>query len=410
MQRMMITLLIAFAVGIVLGKAMLPVLHKLKFGQNIYELAPEAHKKKQGTPTMGGLVIAGAAIVAALIMNDYSQPLWQNMLLAMLVMALGNLCIGFVDDMTKIRRGKNGGLTPKQKMFFQTLLALAFSCYCYFHPQVGHVIQVPFFRVEWDLGIWYIPIMMFIIVGTTNSANLLDGLDGLLTSVSMVDFATLAVLCGAASLGSLGVGCAAMCGACMAFLSRNAYPAQMFMGDTGSLFLGGAVAALAECPGPLVVISADTAISLMAVNAKQELVGGVILPGPQLSMNALVQKTAQLPQIDPAARASDSVLGKSTSACLQNGFVLGTASLLDGLADRFCAELGAQTAFYATGDLPRSIREACRTPIHYRETLITDGLHRIWLRRYLLRRMADCHRQEIPGPLWKGVREVSKKA
>lgn len=137
MQRMMITLLIAFAVGIVLGKAMLPVLHKLKFGQNIYELAPEAHKKKQGTPTMGGLVIAGAAIVAALIMNDYSQPLWQNMLLAMLVMALGNLCIGFVDDMTKIRRGKNGGLTPKQKMFFQTLLALAFSCYCYFHPQVG---------------------------------------------------------------------------------------------------------------------------------------------------------------------------------------------------------------------------------------------------------------------------------
>lgn len=242
---MMITLLIAFAVGIVLGKVMLPVLHKLKFGQNIYELAPEAHKKKQGTPTMGGLVIAGAAIAAALVMNDYSVPMGQNMLLAMLLMALGNLCIGFVDDMTKIRKGKNGGLTPKQKMIFQTLLALAFSCYCYFHPQVGSVIKVPFFRVEWDLGIWYIPIMMFIIVGTTNSANLLDGLDGLLTSVSMVDFATLAVLCGAASLGSLGVGCAAMCGACMAFLSRNAYPAQMFMGDTGSMFIGGAVVAAA---------------------------------------------------------------------------------------------------------------------------------------------------------------------
>ena len=221
---MMITLLIAFAVGIVLGKVMLPVLHKLKFGQNIYELAPEAHKKKQGTPTMGGLVIAGAAIAAALVMNDYSVPMGQNMLLAMLLMALGNLCIGFVDDMTKIRKGKNGGLTPKQKMIFQTLLALAFSCYCYFHPQVGSVIKVPFFRVEWDLGIWYIPMMMFIIVGTTNSANL---------------------LCGAASLGSLGVGCAAMCGACMAFLSRNAYPAQMFMGDTGSMFIGGAVVAAA---------------------------------------------------------------------------------------------------------------------------------------------------------------------
>ncbi|MDD7173640.1 MAG: phospho-N-acetylmuramoyl-pentapeptide-transferase [Clostridiales bacterium] len=245
MQRMLLTLLLAFAVGCLLGKLLLPVLHKLKFGQNIYELAPEAHKKKQGTPTMGGLVIAGAAIAATLVANDYAEPFSGNMLLAMLLMALGNLCIGFADDMTKIRRGKNGGLTARQKMFFQTILALAFSAYCYFHPQVGSVIKVPFLRVEWDLGILYIPIMMFIIVGTTNSANLLDGLDGLLTSVSMVDFATLAVIAGAAGLGGVGVGCAAMCGGCMAFLMRNAYPAQMFMGDTGSMFIGGAVVAAA---------------------------------------------------------------------------------------------------------------------------------------------------------------------
>ena len=132
--------------------------------------------------------------------------------------------------------------------------------------------------------------------------------------------------------------------------------------------------------GPLVVISADTAISMMAVNDKQELVGGVILPGPQLSLNALVKNTAQLPQIDLAAKAPESILGKSTSACLQNGFVLGTASQLDGLAARFCAELGPQTAFYATGNLPLAIRDACRTPIRYRETLITDGLYRIWLK------------------------------
>ena len=245
MQRMLLTLLLAFAAGAVLGKLLLPVLHRLKFGQNVYELAPESHKKKQGTPTMGGLVIAGAAILTALVMNDYSEPLGQNMLLAMLLMALGNLCIGFADDMTKIRRGKNGGLTPKQKMFFQAILALAFSTYCYFHPQVGSVIKVPFLRVEWDLGILYIPIMMFIIVGTTNSANLLDGLDGLLTSVSMADFATLAVMAGAAALPGVGVCSAAMCGACMGFLTRNAYPAQMFMGDTGSMFIGGTVVAAA---------------------------------------------------------------------------------------------------------------------------------------------------------------------
>ena len=128
----------------------------------------------------------------------------------------------------------------------------------------------------------------------------------------------------------------------------------------------------------LAVISADTAISMMAVNEKQELVGGVILPGPQLSLETLVKNTAQLPQIDLAAGTPASILGKSTSACLQNGFVLGTASQLDGLAARFCAELSPQTAFYATGNLPRAIRDACRTPIRYRETLITDGLYRIW--------------------------------
>ena len=245
MQRMMFTLLIAFAVSVVLGKLLLPVLHKLKFGQNVYELAPESHKKKQGTPTMGGLVIAGAAILASLLMTDYSMPIYQNMTLAMLLMGFGNLCIGFADDMTKIRRGKNGGLTPKQKMFFQAILALAFSLYCYAHPQVGSSIKIPFLRTELDLGILYVPVMMFIIVGTTNSANLLDGLDGLLTSVSMVDFATLAVMAGAAALPGVGVCSAAMCGACMGFLTRNAYPAQMFMGDTGSMFIGGAVVAAA---------------------------------------------------------------------------------------------------------------------------------------------------------------------
>ena len=150
-------------------------------------------------------------------------------------------------------------------------------------------------------------------------------------------------------------------------------PAQL-----GAELLCGAVAALEEGPGPLAVISADTAISIMAVNGKQELVGGVILPGPQLSLSALVQKTAQLPQIDLSAPASSSILGKNTSACLQNGFVLGTAGLLDGLAERFQAELGPNIRFYATGNLPRTIREACRTPIEYREYLITDGLYRIW--------------------------------
>jgi len=246
MQRMMLSVVLAFMVGALLGKLLLPVLYKLKFGQNIYELAPEAHKKKQGTPIMGGLTFAGAAIVVGLAMNGYHVPLWQNMTLAVLLMALGNMCIGFADDMTKICGGKNAGLTAKQKMVFQTGLALAFSLYCYFHPMVGSSIRIPFLNAELDLGILYIPVMMFIIVGTTNSANLLDGLDGLCTGVSMLDFAAMAVIAAAYGLGSdLGVVCCAMVGGLMGFWLYNVHPAKMFMGDTGSMFIGGAVVAAA---------------------------------------------------------------------------------------------------------------------------------------------------------------------
>ena len=246
MQRMMITAILAYAIGVALGKVLLPVLYKLKFGQNIYELAPEAHKKKQGTPIMGGLIFAGACIASTLIMHAYNVPLMQSMALAMILMALGNMGIGFADDMTKIRGGKNAGLTPKQKMAFQAILALAFSLYCYFHPQVGSVIKIPFLRAELDLGILYVPIMMFVIVGTTNSANLLDGLDGLCAGVSIVDFTTLAVLAGVAGFdGDLGVCCAALVGGLMGYWVYNVHPAKVFMGDTGSMFIGGAVVAAA---------------------------------------------------------------------------------------------------------------------------------------------------------------------
>ena len=246
MQRMMITVILAYAIGVALGKVLLPVLYKLKFGQNIYELAPEAHKKKQGTPIMGGLIFAGACIASTLIMHAYNVPLMQSMALAMILMALGNMGIGFADDMTKIRGGKNAGLTPKQKMAFQAILALAFSLYCYFHPQVGSVIKIPFLRAELDLGILYVPIMMFVIVGTTNSANLLDGLDGLCAGVSIVDFTTLAVLAGVAGFGGdLGVCCAALVGGLMGYWVYNVHPAKVFMGDTGSMFIGGAVVAAA---------------------------------------------------------------------------------------------------------------------------------------------------------------------
>ena len=152
-------------------------------------------------------------------------------------------------------------------------------------------------------------------------------------------------------------------------------PAQL-----GAELLCGVVAAMAEGPAPMAVIFSDTALSIMGVNSQKELVGGVILPGPQLSLASLVQNTAQLPQIDLTAPAPASVLGRNTYACLQAGMLLGTASLLDGLAERFRAELGPETRFYATGNLPANLRKACRAPILYRQNLVTDGLYRIWQR------------------------------
>ncbi len=135
-------------------------------------------------------------------------------------------------------------------------------------------------------------------------------------------------------------------------------PAQL-----GAELLCGAVAALAECPGPLVVISADTAISMMAVNAKQELVGGVILPGPQLSLYALVQKTAQLPQIDPAAQLRPHRWAKAPLPVCRTALCWAPPACWTVWPSASAPSLAQQTAFYATGDLPRSIREACRTPI-----------------------------------------------
>lgn len=254
MHAVLYTLLAAFILGIILGKILLPILHKLHFGQNIYELAPEAHKKKQGTPTMGGLVISGSALLASLAGLFFYHGPWKFPC-AMLILALCNMAIGLADDMTKIRRGKNGGLTPRQKLVVQTVAALIFAVYCMKNAQAGTSIYVPFLHKELDLGLLYVPIITFVVVGTTNSANLLDGLDGLLTSVSMVDFGAFAILSVLMGHTELGLVCGALCGACMAFLFYNAFPAQMFMGDTGSMFIGGAVSAVAVLLGqPLLLI------------------------------------------------------------------------------------------------------------------------------------------------------------
>ena len=279
MQRMVWAVLITFAASLALGPWAIRELRKLKVGQNVYELAPQTHKAKQGTPTMGGLVFALIALVVgfALRVGAFS---WQtDMALALAAFALLNLLIGFTDDFTKLRMKHNQGLTEWQKICMQIVVAALFSVYCYMHPQVGSSIYIPFFGVTWEMGLFYMPAMMFVIICTTNGANLLDGLDGLcggVSSVGMATFAVLALLFAAAApavdeqnnLLNMGILCAAVCGALLGYLRFNLHPAQVMMGDTGSMFLGGmcaGVAMLLRQPLLILLIGGAYAVSLLSV-------------------------------------------------------------------------------------------------------------------------------------------------
>ena len=248
MQRLIWTVVAAFAMAMVLGPIVIPWLKKMKFGKEIYELGPQTHKKKQGTPQMGGIIFAVPALIAALAFS-YGDARWDFLLIA-LVSALGFGLIGFIDDWLKIRRHAAEGLTPKQKLAPQIVLSIGLALWAYFNPKIGSSLTVPFFNVEWNLGIFFIPVMVFVLVGTVNSANLLDGLDGLLGGCGLFDFAAMALICVAMAaanpaeadnLLNVAILGGAMVGGLLGFLRFNSHPARVFMGDVGSFFIGGAL-------------------------------------------------------------------------------------------------------------------------------------------------------------------------
>ncbi len=247
MQRLIWTVIAAFAMAIVLGPIVIPWLKKLKLGKVIYELGPD-HAAKAGTPQMGGVIFALPALVAAVAFS-YKGGNW-GLLSMCLVSALGFGLIGFVDDFLKVRRHASEGLTPKQKLLPQIALSIALAIWAYLHPQIGPSLRVPFVNAEWNLGWFYIPVMVFILVGTVNSANLLDGLDGLLGGCALFDFVTMALICvalaaadplNAGSLLNVAIFGGAMAGGLIGFLRYNSHPARVFMGDVGSFFIGGAL-------------------------------------------------------------------------------------------------------------------------------------------------------------------------
>lgn len=249
MQRLIWTVLISFLAAIALGPLVIPWLKRMKFGQTIYDLGPQSHKVKQGVPTMGGIIFAVPMIAVSLVMS-YEQTRWDHLLIALLS-TLGFGLIGFVDDFIKVKKKRSLGLTPMQKIVPQLVLSVALAVWAYQRPDIGSKWIVPFTNYEWDLGWFYIPVMVFVLVGTVNSANLLDGLDGLLGGCAMIDFITMALItmlmaAGASgieggNLNNLMIFCGAGAGALLGFLRFNSYPAGVFMGDVGSFAIGGAL-------------------------------------------------------------------------------------------------------------------------------------------------------------------------
>ena len=277
MLRWGIAVVLPLLLVLVMGPRVIPLLHKLKFGQAIYNLGPQTHKNKEGTPVMGGLMMAAAVLVTALV--THAGP-WQggwDATLALLLVSFLSMAVGFADDFVKVWKKRHEGLTPWQKIAGQVFVAAGFSVYCYFHPQIGPAIRVPFTALEWNLGWWYIPVMTLVVIFMINSANLQDGLDGLLSTVSSAGdcgWAALAVLAAIAAGGAaemqlnIASFALAMAGAAFGFLRFNRFPAKVFMGDTGSMLIGGAtvgMAMLLRQPLLLLLISFPMVMSSVSV-------------------------------------------------------------------------------------------------------------------------------------------------
>jgi phospho-N-acetylmuramoyl-pentapeptide-transferase len=247
----------ALVISFIIGPWLIAKLSSLQIGQNIRKVGPESHFKKEGTPTMGGTLILLAILLPTLLWADLSNIyVWVA-----LMVTLGYGAVGFFDDFRKIKMKNSDGLSAGLKMFWLLLIALAAGTVLYLHPPFQTTLAVPFFKdVRPDLGILYIPFAVLVIVGTSNAVNLTDGLDGLAIGPMIIATGTylvFAYLAGNARLseylqissvqgaGELSIICGAMVGAGLGFLWFNSYPAQVFMGDVGSLSLGGALGTIA---------------------------------------------------------------------------------------------------------------------------------------------------------------------
>ncbi|MGN0172198.1 MAG: phospho-N-acetylmuramoyl-pentapeptide-transferase [Acutalibacteraceae bacterium] len=248
------TVFVGFLIAAISGRFLVPMLHRLKFGQTIREIGPAWHKNKQGTPTMGGMMfmigLAAALIIAVAVcelclpMKPLSgvTPTELTRLIAGVVMAIMCGLIGLADDYIKVVKKRNLGLTAMQKILLQLFVACGYAVVMYWLGGASEI-YIPFVGVV-DIGWWFLPLCIFFVVGFPNATNLTDGVDGLCASVSVV--ASLCMMIAASVTEHFGQSLvsAAFAGALAGFLVWNMHPARVFMGDTGSLFIGGVLCAL----------------------------------------------------------------------------------------------------------------------------------------------------------------------
>lgn len=236
------TIVISFAITVILGPICIPLLKKLNIGQNIREEGPKSHYKKSGTPTMGGIIIMIALLITAI-----TSGMMDRDMIVLIISTFGFGLIGFIDDFIKIVKKRSLGLKPYQKIIGQVILAVILAVYQSQVSVMGTKIIVPFMHDKYlDLGPFYVPFLAFVVVATVNSVNLTDGLNGLASGVTLIVLSFFGIV--ALNWGvsrSISVFAGALAGACLGFLVYNSYPAKIFMGDTGSMALGGAVAGLA---------------------------------------------------------------------------------------------------------------------------------------------------------------------
>ena len=264
--------LLSFAISIILGLIIIPILKKLKVGQIERDDGPKSHLKKQGTPTMGGVIIALTIFIVCMglyVKYSVSEANVAKNILPLLFVTIGFGLVGFVDDFKKLVLKNTKGLKPIYKMLGLLIIAVAYTLFLTNVLKIGTATYIPFLKIYINMPIWlYIPFAIFVLLGTTNAVNLTDGIDGLSSSVCTIIITCLTIIATMFGVKEIVVFGAIVIGAVLGFLIFNIHPARVFMGDTGSLFLGGVISGMAlylRMPLILLVIAIIPVIETISV-------------------------------------------------------------------------------------------------------------------------------------------------